>query len=178
MVGLSASEPWLIELPWCSHTVRPASGTVSTAASVRRATSSVISLCGSQISTSFSSGARPVKRSVSSGPGRVTEVPAIMSMVRTLPPVALARAGESAVDEEVVDAVGSGWRALVGDLGGQHVQLDGGGRRTQHQAYAGGLRLGHRQLVVGDLLARPGRQPVGEHPLRGGLQVEGPADHV
>ena len=26
VVGLAASEPWLIELPWCSHTVRPRSG--------------------------------------------------------------------------------------------------------------------------------------------------------
>ena len=25
-MGLAASEPWLIELPWCSHTWRPGSG--------------------------------------------------------------------------------------------------------------------------------------------------------
>ena len=39
VVGLAASEPWLIELPWCSHELRPSSGTTSTGASARRATS-------------------------------------------------------------------------------------------------------------------------------------------
>ena len=75
VVGLAALEPWLIELPWCSQTRRPRSGEASTGASVRRATSSVVSLWGSQISTSLASGDRPSKRSVATGPGVVTADP-------------------------------------------------------------------------------------------------------
>src|SRR3982074_2694835 len=38
VVGLAASEPWLIELPWGSHELRPSSGTTSTGASRARGT--------------------------------------------------------------------------------------------------------------------------------------------
>ncbi len=101
-----------------------------------------------------------------------------MSIVRTLPPVTLGPAGQTAVDEQVVDAVGTGRGAHVGRLGGQHVQLDGGGPGAEDQPYAGGLGLGHGQLVVGDLCARCGGQPVRQHPVRGALQVEGAAQEV
>ncbi len=85
VVGLAASEPWLIELPWCSHTRRPRSGTGSTGVSARSATSSVLSLCGSQISTSLSASGSPVKRTVPTGPGRCSAVPVSRSMVRVSP---------------------------------------------------------------------------------------------
>ncbi|CAM5600753.1 hypothetical protein SANTM175S_06598 [Streptomyces antimycoticus] len=86
-VGLVASEPWLIELPWCSHTLRPWSGTGSMGASVRRATSSVVSLCGSQSSTVLTPPGRSVKRRVPTGPGRLSAVPVARSMASVLPPV-------------------------------------------------------------------------------------------
>lgn len=89
-VGLSASEPWLIELPWCSHTRRPLVSAGSTGASVRSATSSVISRCGSQITTSLSVAGRSVKRTVPTGPGSMPDVPVARSMVSTLPPPAVA----------------------------------------------------------------------------------------
>ncbi len=91
LVGPAASEPWLIELPWCSHTLRPRSAAGSTGASVRRASSSAVSLCGSQSSTSLATPGRPVKRRVPGGPGSVSAVPATMSMVRVLPPATDAR---------------------------------------------------------------------------------------
>jgi hypothetical protein len=49
--------------------------------------SSVVSLYGSQISTSLSPSGRPVKRRVPAGPDRLSAVPVVMSMVRVLPPV-------------------------------------------------------------------------------------------
>jgi hypothetical protein len=85
-VGLVASEPWLIELPWCSHTLRPRSGAGSTGASVRRATSSALSLCGSQISTSLAASPRSVKRTVPAGPDVSSVAPVAMSTDSTLPP--------------------------------------------------------------------------------------------
>ena len=66
--GLAAFEPWLIELPWCTHTGRPLAGAGSTGASVRRAMSSVTSVCGSQISTVLSRSGRSSKRSVPARP--------------------------------------------------------------------------------------------------------------
>ncbi len=90
VLGLAAFEPWLIELPWCSHTRRPRSGRDRTGASVRRAISSVTSSYGSQISTSFSRSGRPVNATVPDGPGCWHFDPVARSMVSTLPPVTLA----------------------------------------------------------------------------------------
>ena len=107
------------------HLAVPDPVPASTGASVRRATSSVISLCGSQISTSLTSAGRPVNRSGADrtgpgvgGPGGHVDG-ADVAAGRAGPP------GEPAVDEQVVDAVGTGRGALVGHLGGEHVQLDG-----------------------------------------------------
>lgn len=88
--GLAAFDPWLIELPWCSHTRRPRSAAGSTGASVRRARSSVVSSCGSQSSTSLGPSGRSVNRTVPGAPGRVSKVPAVMSTTRVSPPVTLA----------------------------------------------------------------------------------------
>ena len=84
-----------------------------------------------------------------------------------------ALADEPAVDDQVVDAVGSRRDADVHPLGGEGVQLDGGGRGAEGQAYAGGLALRHQQLGIGHLGARPGRQPVGEQRRLGLLQLDG-----
>ncbi|WP_284250059.1 hypothetical protein [Litorihabitans aurantiacus] len=45
-----AFDPWLIELPWCTHR-GPSDGAGSTGASAVRSTSSTASWCGNQIST-------------------------------------------------------------------------------------------------------------------------------
>ena len=89
--GLAAFEPWLIELPWCSHTGRSTDGT-AIGASVRRATRSVISVCGSQTTTSFSWSGRPSNRTVPAGPGSVSATPVVGSSRRTRPPDVPARA--------------------------------------------------------------------------------------
>ncbi len=165
VVGLAALEPWLIELPWCSQTRRPRSGADSTGASVRRATSSVVSLWGSQISTSLASGDRPSKRSVATGPGVVTADPLARSMVRTLPPSAVACATRCPFTSTSYTPSGRGGAPGYVRLGRQHVQLDLGGPGAERQPYAGRLRLRHRQLLVRDLLrARSGdRQDTAPH---------------
>ena len=88
-VGWAALDPWLMELPWCSHTRRPEAGTGSRAASVRSATSSVVSSCGSQISTFLGPSPRSANRRVPVGPDVRSEPPVVMSMVRVLPPTTL-----------------------------------------------------------------------------------------
>lgn len=177
-VGPAASEPWLIELPWCSQTLRPGSGAGSTGASVRRATSSVVSLCGSQISIVL----RPhgeVREGHGAGwAGAVLRrsgghVDGDGVAVRHARP-----GGQLTVDEEVVQAVRAGRGAHIGPLGAQGVQFDGGGAGAEDQSYAGGLRLDHGQLRIGALGAGPGWQPVGQHAVLGALQLQGAAKEV
>jgi hypothetical protein len=69
------------------------------------------------------------------GPGRHVDG-ADAAAGRTGPP------GEAAVDEQVVHTVGARRGALVGHLGGEHVQLNGGGPGAEGQPYTGGLGLG------------------------------------
>lgn len=88
VVGLAASEPWLMELPWCSQVRRPEAGAGSTGASVRSATSAVSSLYGSQISTVLSAPGSPSKRTAPAGPELISALPVDRSMVTVLPPVA------------------------------------------------------------------------------------------
>ena len=52
------------------------------------------------------------------------------------------------------------------------VQLHLGGPAPEHQPYAGGLRLGHEQLVVGALRPGPRGQPVRQQPVLGPLQLD------
>jgi hypothetical protein len=89
-LGLAASEPWLIELPWCSHTLSASNGTGAMGASVRSAISSVASLKGSQSSTFFTRAGKPAKRTVPGRPGAVCVAPVARLMVQTLPPSTLA----------------------------------------------------------------------------------------
>lgn len=92
-LGRTAFDPWLMELPWCSHTLRPLLRAGSTGASVRRAINSVTSVCGSQISMPLSPAGRPVNRAVPAGPSVSSAVWLTMSVtVRTLPPATVARA--------------------------------------------------------------------------------------
>ncbi len=177
-MGLAALEPWLIELPWCSHTGRSVAGASSTGASVRSATSSVISLCGSQISMSFARRVRPSKRTVPTGPGRVSMEPVDMSTSRTFPPVTLACPAGSPSIEQVVHAVRPRRRADVGHLRSQGVQLDGRGPGAEHQPNARRLGLRHGQLTVGALGARPGGQPVRHNAVVGALQLQRAAQQV
>ena len=179
-MGLAASEPWLIELPWCSQTRRPSRRRGSTGASVRRATSSVVSLCGSQISTSLipAGQAREPEGAGRAGPrARRSRSPCRWSSG-----VAAGRAGlagQTAVDEQVVHAVRAGrarrrrpaWWAATSSS----TAVAAGAER---QPYAGGLGLGHGELRVGALGAGPGGQPVRQHAVRGALQVEGAAQQV
>lgn len=83
--GPSAVDPWLMELPWCSHTGPPVTGAGSIAASARSAAISAASLCGSQICTSFVRAGNPSKRSVSTLPCRCVVPPVAMSIVTVLP---------------------------------------------------------------------------------------------
>ena len=84
VLGLSAEEPWLIELPWCSQT-RPVAGIGSTGASVRSSTSRTVSLHGSHSSTTLSRAGSPTKRAVPAGPCRVSTAPDDMSTSMTSP---------------------------------------------------------------------------------------------
>lgn len=87
-------------------------------------------------------------------------------------------AGQTTVDEQVVHAVRTRRGTLVDRLGGERVQLDGGGPGSEDQPCAGRLGLRHGQLPVGALRAGPGGQPVRQHPVRGALQVERAAQEV
>ncbi len=89
VLGPAALLPWLIELPWCSHTGRPPGGTTATGASVRSATTSVISLCGSQISTSVSWPGR-VNRTGPGAPSVTVTCPVAGSVMRSFPPEVVA----------------------------------------------------------------------------------------
>ena len=92
VAGLAAFEPWLIELPWCTHTGRSLAGAGSTGASVRRAMTSVTSVCGNQISMALSRSGRPSKRTVPGSPSMRVAAPVVMSMVSVDPPLTDPRA--------------------------------------------------------------------------------------
>ena len=84
--------------------------------------------------------------------------------------------GQLAVDGEVVEAVGAGRDT---DVAGDHavgVELDLGRAGREHQAHAGGLRLGlqHAGVATG-LRPRPGGQAVGEQTVLGLLELGGTA---
>ncbi len=171
-VGPTSSEPWLIELPWCSHTLRPGSGAGSTGASVRRARSSVVSLCGSQISIVLRPSGRSVKVTVPGGPGRCSAVPVIMSKVMVLPSGTLAGPVRRPSTRSSYSrpsgpgrSQGSAWCA------GRRARRCGAA--AEDQPYAGGLGLDHGQLRVGALGAGPGGQSVRQHAVLGALQLQG-----
>ncbi len=156
----------------------PGGGAGSTGASVRSSTSAVISLYGSQISTVLSAPGSPSKRTAPAGPGFISASPVDMSTVTVLPPVADACPSRPPVDEQVVQALRAGRGAHVDALGGDGRQLDDGGAGAEDEADAGGLGLGHGELPVGVLRARPGGQTVRQQPVGGLLQVEGAAYEV
>ena len=81
---------------------------------------------------------------------------------------------ELAADQHVVPAVGPRRGADVAPLGGQHVELEAGGRGAQREAYAGGLGLDEVELRVVGLAPRPRGQPVGQQAAAGALELEGP----
>ncbi len=85
--GLAASDPWLTELPWCTHTGRSLAGAGSTGASVCSAMTSVTSVCGNQISTVLSWAGRPSKRTVPGSPSVSVVAPVVMSRVIVEPPL-------------------------------------------------------------------------------------------
>ena len=58
------------------------------------------------------------------------------------------------------------------------VQLHLGGPAPEHQPYAGRLRLGHEQLVVGALRPGPRGQPVRQQPVLGPLQLDRAPDQL
>ena len=93
VLGLSATEPWLIELPWCSQTGRSLVAG-RTGAFVRSSTRCVVSLQGSHSSTSFSRPGSPTNRTVPLGPRRVSAPPE-KSSTTSSPPVMLICAASS-----------------------------------------------------------------------------------
>ena len=88
-VGLVALEPRLIELPWCSQTRALVRSIGATGAVLRKAISSVVSLCGSQSSIALLPGPRSAKRNVLLAPASVVTAPVARSMETMVPPVAL-----------------------------------------------------------------------------------------
>ena len=108
----------------------------------------------------------------------VVAAPVAMSMLRTLPPSAVARPARRPSTTRSYTPSGRGGAPTYASLVRQDVQLEDGRGRAEHEAYARRLRLGLRELVVGDLGARPGGEAVGEQAVLRRLELDGAADEV